>query len=455
MVTGGMSVDTELGLDRRHSHVAGTGGKIRTELGDFRVREVEAVTPEALDADPGAYPHVLVRVRLRGWDTNAFAHALADRLAISTDRIAWAGTKDARAVTTQLFSIRSSEQPAFPDIRDATIDPIGRMGRALQFGDLWGNRFEIIIRDADAPEQATAVADSLEAEGGTGLVIPNLFGPQRFGSHRPITHRVGAAIVGGRYRDAVRLYLTETAASEPADTAAARMAAAEGFARGGATWGELADGFGGGLRFERALLHRMDEVQPESDTAWREVLDVLPWNLQRLFVHAFQAALFNRMVVARMRAGAPLDRPLAGDRIAFIDTDAPGGFAQPDLSRQTTATTENRQQIDRHCRMRRAFVLGPLVGTDTQLTDGQPGAIERQVLGDAGVGPGDFALPEPYDSAGTLRPLAVHLDLELSVGEPRGGYTLRFGLPPGCYATAVTREFIGQPELYPPVSDVG
>lgn len=450
-----MPVAAQLGLDRRRSPREGTGGKIRTELADFRVREVEAVSPEPLDADPGAYPHVVVRVRLEGWDTNAFAHTLAARLAISTDRIAWAGTKDARAVTTQLFSVRSAEVPTFPALEGATIEPIGRMGRGLQFGDLWGNRFEVAVRDAEAPEQAAVVADSLASETGAGIVVPNLFGPQRFGSHRPITHRVGAAIVRGHFQDAVRRYLTETAASEPAETAAARAAVADAFAADDPEWGGLSDAFGRGLRFERALLHRAAELQPASAEGWREVLEVLPWNLQRLFVHAFQAALFNRLVAARMRAGLSLERPLVGDRIGFIDEDAPAGFAQPDLSRRTAVTADNRQQVDRHCRARRAFVMGPLVGTATTLTGGRPGELERAVLTEADVEPGDFALPDPYDSTGTLRPLAVHLDLDLSVGEPAGGYTLRFALPSGSYATAVTREFIGQPELYPPVNDGG
>ena len=455
MVSAGLPVAEQLGLDRRRSSHGGTGGQIRTELDDFQVEEVEAVIPEPLDADPGAYPHVVIRVRLEGWDTNAFAHTLAGRLAISTDRVAWAGTKDARAVTTQLFSVRSTDLPTFPTLEGATIDPIGRMGRSLQFGDLWGNRFEVVVREADAPEQAAAVAESLTSDTGTGIIVPNLFGPQRFGSHRPITHRVGAAIVQGRYQDAVRRYLTETAASEPAETAAARAAVADAFAADAPEWGGLGDAFGRGLRFERALLQRAAEVQPASELEWREVLEVLPWNLQRLFVHAFQAALFNRLVAMRMGAGLSLERPLDGDRIGFIDMDAPAGFAQPDLNRQTTATADTCGQIDRHCRAGRAFVLGPLVGTETTPTEGRPGELERAVLTAANVEPGDFALPDPYHSTGTFRPLAVHIDLDLQVGEPAGGYTLRFDLPSGSYATAVTREFIGQAELYPPVSEDG
>ena len=448
MVNTGVAVSRELGLDQRSTRLAGTGGQIRTELTDFRVREIEAVVPAPLDADADAYPHIVLRVGLQGWDTNAFAHTLADRLAVGTDRVAWAGTKDARAVTTQLFSVRATEVPRFPELEGATIDPIGRMGRALQFGDLWGNEFEIIVRDATESERAQAIAASLEAPDGSGIIVPNLFGPQRFGSHRPITHRVGAAIVAGEPREAVRRYLAESGGAEPDDTVAARAAVAESFALAETNWGQLSGEFGRGLRFERALLQRMAELRPATDAAWYEVLDVLPWNLQRLFVHAFQAAIFNRIVAARMQAGVPLERPVEGDRVAFVDEDAPDGYAQPDLTRLTVATADTEDLITRHCRARRAFVMGPLVGTETALCGGRPGEIERTILEAVDVGPMDFELPEPYHSTGTLRSLMMWVDLELTMDVPRGGYTLRFGLPSGSYATAVTREFIGQPELY-------
>lgn len=448
MVSAEATVSMELGLDQRATPLVGTGGQIRTELTDFRVREVEAVSPEPLDADAGAYPHVVIRVGLQGWDTNAFANTLADRLAIGTERIAWAGTKDARAVTTQLFSVRATEVPTFPELEGASIDPIGRMGRPLQFGDLWGNDFEIVVREATAPERAREIATSLGAADGSGIIVPNLFGPQRFGSHRPITHRVGAAIVAGQPREAVRRYLAESGGAEPTDTVAARAAVAEAFTLADANWGRLSDEFGRGLRFERALLHRMAELRPETDAAWREVLEVLPWNLQRLFVHAFQAAIFNRIVAARMRAGVPLERPIDGDRVAFVDEDAPEGYAQPDLTRLTVATADTAGLIARHCRARRAFVMGPLVGTETARCGGKPGDFERAIFETVGIGPRDFDLPEPYHSTGTLRSLMMWVDLEVTMDVPRGGYTLRFGLPSGSYATAVTREFIGQPELY-------
>jgi len=83
------------------SDADGTGGRLRDRPADFRVREVEAFETEPVDADPDAYPHLVVRARLTDWDTNDFAGRLSDALGISRERVSWAGTKDKRAVTTR------------------------------------------------------------------------------------------------------------------------------------------------------------------------------------------------------------------------------------------------------------------------------------------------------------------------------------------------------------------
>jgi tRNA pseudouridine13 synthase len=93
----------------------------------------------------------------------------------------------------------------------------------------------------------------------------------------------------------------------------------------------------------------------------------------------------------------------------------------------------------RHCARGRAFVTAPLVGTETELADGEPGEIERTVLDDAGIEPADFDLPGEFDSSGTRRAIQVRTDLEVAfdAGDP----TFAFALPSGSYATVLLREF--------------
>jgi len=94
--------------------------------------------------------------------------------------------------------------------------------------------------------------------------------------------------------------------------------------------------------------------------------------------------------------------------------------------------------VTRHCERGRAFVTAPLVGTETDLGDGEPGEIEREVLADLDLDSADFDLPGNFESTGTRRAILVGTDLDVAY-DP---LTLSFSLPRGSYATAVLREFL-------------
>ena len=69
-------LEREVGIGYFASGADGVGGRLRDAPEDFRVREVEGVEPEPIDADPGTYRHLVFRATLRDWDTNAFAGEL-------------------------------------------------------------------------------------------------------------------------------------------------------------------------------------------------------------------------------------------------------------------------------------------------------------------------------------------------------------------------------------------
>ena len=136
-------LEREIGIEYYVSDSDGTGGRLRQEPADFRVRELEGFDTEPVDAPTDAYPHLVVRVTLRGWDPNDFASTLSDHLDISRERVSWAGTKDKRAVTTQLFSIDGIAADDLPDIDGVEYEVVGRAGRPILFGDLAGNEFDV------------------------------------------------------------------------------------------------------------------------------------------------------------------------------------------------------------------------------------------------------------------------------------------------------------------------
>ena len=471
-------IERAVGIDRYVSTSPGIGGSLRATPEDFRVTELEAVDTAPLDADTGGYPVLVVRATLRDWDTNDFARRLSNGLGISRERVSWAGTKDKRAVTTQLFGLRGVAPEDLPTIRGADVEPVGRAGRDLAFGDLAGNAFEIRVTGTvdDAESRADAVVRELRAFAGVDsaggdltdvdapVAVPNYFGQQRFGSRRPVTGRVGLAIVRGDPREAVRRYTGDPAPAEPADTQAGRERVDAAFgersdsdggdrdAPGDGDWAACLDAMPRKLGFERSMLHRLDErdVDPAAPAAhddWWYALEAVPSNLQRLFVNAAQSTLFNRILSERLRRGLPFDRPVAGDVACFADRDAPDELYAPDPDRLQRVTEARVSVMERHCSRGRAFVTAPLVGAETTFADGEPGAITRAVLDEAGVEPADFALPGAFDSSGTRR--AIQLETDLTVRFDDDDPTFSFALPSGSYATVLLREFTKRDPLEP------
>ncbi|MCU4925039.1 tRNA pseudouridine(13) synthase TruD [Halobacteria archaeon AArc-dxtr1] len=447
-----------VGMHHYVSDVDGTGGRLRADDEHFRVRELERFETQPVDASPDDYPHVVIRATLQGWDTNDFASRLSDAVGMSRERVSWAGTKDKYAITTQLFSIYGLDPESIPEINGVEIEIVGRAGRSLEFGDLAGNAFELVVSDPDRPDRAEQIAaklaafsgakddgDTVESDDGgketetAGPItvgVPNFFGQQRFGSRRPITHEVGLAVARDDWEGAVMAYLGRPHEREPEETQEARA-----FLEEERDWQAALERFPHRLRYERSMLHeladRVGSGRPEP-ADFRAALERVPSNLQRLFVHAAQSYAFNLMLSERLERGLPFDCPVAGDVVCFADRDAPVGLELPDVSREQRVDERRVRSVTRHCERGRAFVTAPLVGTETELADGEQGEIEREVLDDLGLSQSDFDLPGEFHSTGTRRAILVRTDLELG----REPLSLSFSLPKGSYATVLSREFL-------------
>ncbi|WP_336034900.1 tRNA pseudouridine(13) synthase TruD [Halobacterium yunchengense] len=421
-------LERAVGMEYYASDSDGTGGRLRESPADFRVTEIEDFDTQPVDADAGDYPWLVVRATLTRWDTNDFARELSNRAGISRERVTWAGTKDRHAVTTQLFAVRDLAPGALPEVPDADVEVVGRAGRGLQFGDLAGNEFRIVVRDPGRPEQADAVTADLEAFAGGAAGVPNFFGQQRFGSKRPVTHEVGLAILRGDWEGAAMAYLGDPTEHEPADSQAARALVEDT-----RDWRAALDEFPERLRYERTMLHEL-----AGGGSFRDAVETFPSNLRRLFVNAAQSYAFNRILSERVDRGLPFHEPVEGDVVWFAERDAPGGVARPDPGREQRVTVDRVDVVARHCARGRAFVTAPLVGTETEFADGEPGEIERAVLAELDLEPGDFDLPGDWASEGTRRAVLLRPGVDVS----HDPLTFEFALPSGSYATVVLREYL-------------
>ncbi len=408
---------------------AGLGGRVKASPEDFVVDEIPVDLPRS---EAGRF--TVARLRTRNWETNRLVRELARRLRISRKRIAFAGTKDRRAVTTQLFQFDDvPELLGSLRMKDVEVLETFRTDRSLEIGDLLGNRFSVVVREIPLPREeigrrATAVADELRAHGG----FPNFFGIQRFGSVRPITHVVGRHIVRGEFREAAMAYVAHPIAGEDPESFAVR----EGLEATGDVAAALR-AFPKEWGFEKAILNRL-AASPDDFVG---ALQVLPLNLLIMFVHGYQSFLFNRILSERMREGLPIDAPVEGDIVLGTRPDG-----RPDRERQIAVDRGNLEKAAAQCRAGKAFVTGVLYGSESEYAAGRPGEIERRIVEAEGLRREDFIVPAipRLSSRGTRRELLAPIrDLEWEAGE--GTLTLRFSLTPGCYGTSLLREFLKVP----------
>ena len=156
----------------------GTGGHLKTLPEDFVVTEISD-PPRAKENGDFA----IATVVSRNWETNRLVRILARSIGMSRERIGFAGTKDKRAVTTQLMSFKCpTEDLSKVDLKDVEIRDVYRGSRAIQIGDLIGNEFEITVKDctmdaARIPEIVEEDISVIKKVGG----FTNYFGVQSFG----------------------------------------------------------------------------------------------------------------------------------------------------------------------------------------------------------------------------------------------------------------------------------
>lgn len=441
--------EARIGIAFYSTRTEGIGGVIKTKPTDFYVREIT----NREEQEEGKY--LIAELTKENWDTHGVINEISRRLRVSRNRIGFAGTKDKAAVTTQKISIWGEDIAETElerlKIADVSLKLIGRSNKAVSLGDLHGNEFEIVVRDIEGSKEEikrkiAAITAEIENEGG----VPNFFGVQRFGVRRPITHVVGKHLIRGELKEAVLSYISDVFPDESEEAKRARRLCKEGELKGLKEGLKKMPPF---LRYEKAMLNELvkngRERESINESDFLSAFSVLPKNLQKLFVHAYQAYLFNLVLSRRMKQNLPFDEALVGDVVCFRDRF---GLADLHKDRVEKVTEDKIEAINRLIKRGRAFVTVPAFGYETEFAEGVEGEIERKVLDDGGVELNDFhieKIPE-ISSKGIRRPVLVPVKVELSNEEVsdddmnpgRNKVNLKFFLPKGSYATVVLREYM-------------
>lgn len=389
----------------------GVGGAIKDRPDDFFVQEIPLYEPS------GEGEHVYCEVQKVGLTTFQAIDRIAAALRVGQRDVGYAGLKDARAVSRQVFSIVGTTPDAVMGLRlpDVQILWAARHGNKLRLGHLAGNRFAIKVRGVNPPDvvKLQPVLADLRRRG-----VPNYFGEQRFG-RRGDNDRLGAALVRGDDEGVLRLLLgTPMAGVDDGQTHAARAAFDAGdYERAMKAWPRRCG-------MERRILARYIKTG-KAAAAVRAVDE----RIRRLWVSALQSRMFNDVVARRIDG---LDRLMDGDLAWKHDSGA-----------VFLVDSAEREQL--RCDAWEVSPSGPLVGYRVSLPQGRPLAVENDVFAVEGLKPDDFRRTGHLKVKGARRPLRVRptdVRLEAGVDDHGGHITVAFTLPSGSFATVLLRELM-------------
>ena len=452
-----------IGLEGYATKSNGIGGVLKSRTTDFRVEEIS--TPLHLDPR-GRF--TVAKITLTNWETNRFCTNLARNLSIPRNRIFFAGTKDKRAVTQQLFVIDANQNKvAQVEMPDVEIEILGRTHQKIGFGNHRGNRFTIIARgcchkdgtpmnEQEALEEVERIKSMLDNNVGENL-FPNWIGPQRFGSGRPVTAEVGKHIISDRWEEAAMSYLSMKGISENDDVEKFRK-----FVRDNGPVEEALDIIPKWLGFEKRMLEHL--IKHPDD--WIGAIKKLPNNLQLMTIHALQSVVFNKSLNARISAELPISTPISGDLVGRLDEKG-----QLDSGSCILVEDRTLPRIKRNCELGRLTTTGPLPGSEISTCEGSGGDIEKTVIKEMELNDANWYIDKipRLSTKGTRRALVAtygdfHVDTvpivnddtlgekwkqgpnENSRWNPDGAcIRFRFTLSSGSYATTLLREFMQCP----------
>jgi tRNA pseudouridine13 synthase len=382
-------LDNDLGLEYFASSCEGVGGKIREQIEDFAVEEIQEDSVSTPDGE-----HTHFTLEKRNWDTITALREIARASGVSYKRFGFAGNKDRRAVTKQRISAWHVEEERLRNVRlpGISIYDFRRNGSRITLGSLCGNRFLVTIRNTRLNGQELAeTLNSIKAELDR-VGVPNYFGYQRFGTTRPNTHLVGRMIVKGDLEGAVNSYLGFPYETESPPCKEAR------------NYYDQTHDITGALKiyprrltYERSMLVALENRPLDYAGALRR----LPTTLRRLLIHAFQAYLFNK-----------------------------------NLSRLLEREIDLRNMSPQ------------LLGFHSEFSSGILGEIEKTLLDEEGITQQDFRLGKMPELGveGSTRAGALDVAPEISPSEDSRGdgnlVDVRFDLPKASYATTVLRELM-------------
>lgn len=393
-------------------------GSIKQEIEDFIVEEVMPdgtilETDKKIEREDkeGKFLHFVLQKK--EWSTEGAISRIARAMHAKIKRFNYAGTKDKRAITTQLVSGFAIDKKALANLKlkDIQINGMWTEDKKVKMGDLLGNRFSIKINglDENAEKRIKIINEKLNNK------FVNYFGEQRFGTVRKNTHLVGEQIIKENYKGAVLEFLTNTKGEINKEARNARQNLKETL-----DYKKAFEEFPQYLRLERTMIEWLKEHPKDYVNALRKI----PRGISLLFVHAFQSYLFNLELSERVEA-----KDFEAKDNEYYCASNFYGF--PNIEEKV----ENGEK---------GWLCTNIIGYESKTNK-----IEEKLLQRFSITKENFKLKQftELSSRGTFRPFfAPYKNFEFkkeeNKKENKKEEIFTFELPSGCYATVLLNNFI-------------
>lgn len=397
-------IDRMAGIELYTTRFRGIGGSIKVRYEDFKVVELlsESILKDISKLPDKSYRFPLLLLSKQGLDSN---HAIMEIFNELGTRIRVLGIKDAKAVTTQYATCENNKYKE-GRTRHTTLSLVGYTKNSIKKSHIMGNQFEISIVNPSRID----ISDFITEIGN----IPNYYGLQRFGSERLVTHLVGREIIKRNFKKAVETFLCYTTEYDTQFSKEIREKC-----RDPKNYELVLKIIPKGMDLERNLLRSL-----ASGKDYVSALRSIPINIRRLFVHAYQAFLFNRCLSEMIRNGESITKCTPNDFCFRVEN----GLTLAKLMRYPDKdSTELVPAMH-------------LPGYSFKSTDGRFESKLFVILKEENLTPKDFYLKDMQELSveGGFRqlPLMVN-DFSYS-----GNLVINFKIPVGSYATILLRELM-------------
>ncbi|MHA1649443.1 MAG: tRNA pseudouridine(13) synthase TruD [Candidatus Helarchaeota archaeon] len=443
-------IEKEIGIETYITRLNGIGGKLRTTIEDFIVEEIspqgEIIKSQSLNQIPPRHDLNLQNLNkattynlvLEKYNVETFTaiQLLANFLKIPYRNIGYAGLKDKRAITTQQISISGADPQMLQNfkVKGVYLNRI-HPGKPIKLGFLNGNHFIIILRQIN--ESYSKVQPKIEEIKRQILTfnVPNYYGPQRFGVIRPISHRIGRALLLKDYELALKIYLTECFPQEKSEIREIRAILRD-------SWPNPDISFPKEYYYENKIVENLKEYQPNFKKIFGKVF---PFHYLLLFIHAYQSYIFNKLLSIRLNiAQIPLNEAIIGDYVSILDQ----------YSLPTKAIYEvnpsNQNSLNKAISNGKAVVMFPLFGFDLDYSHHPLADYIEKLIDEDEIDLSLFKFPNNHNIQikVTYRPISFRpknftIDINDFSNASEDLYIkFIFSLNKGCYATVLLREFM-------------